>query len=232
MLLLCFCGLPLLFLTLLSGPWEVEAWRGCSWGLRVCASRVGVAGALPHTRARCHGSHLCPRALALLPAPGVRPGLTAAAISPAATAPWGHPAQTAVCWGASPTCGVQWGSPTEPREGAAATELGLQRPPGQAARGIALELALAMPRASCPGCPTSPSPAPRCGCTAGREEAPQSSRAPNGGRLISGPSGPPQPLSATAVGHGWARSPPSAPPAPAGSALGGGRLAACPLDPF
>lgn len=58
-------------------------------------------------------------------------------------------------WGAGYPDGL-WGSPAEPREGAARTELGLQRLPGQAARGIALELALAMPRASCPGCPTSP----------------------------------------------------------------------------
>lgn len=81
-----------------------------------------------------------------------------------------------------------------------------------------------------PRSPQPGTPLPAGGCT--QEEAPQSSRASNGGCLISGPSGPPQPLSVTAVGPGWARSPPLAAPAPAGSALGGGRLAACPLRSF
>lgn len=147
------------------------------------------------------------------------------------------------CWVPPRGCGGApeglWGRPAEPREGAARTELGLRRLPGQAARGIALELALAVPRASCPGCPTSPpasphpgTPLPACGCTAGREEAPQSSRAPNGGRLISGPSGPPHPLSATAVGPGWARSPPSAPPSPRGVSPWGRPLGSLPPRSF
>lgn len=67
---------PPSLLTLLSGPWEAEAWRGCSWGVCAGASPVGGAGAVPHIRARCHGSHLYPGALALLPALRVRPGLT------------------------------------------------------------------------------------------------------------------------------------------------------------
>lgn len=50
---------------------------GCSWGVCACASRVGGAGGLSPTSG--HGamvSHLNPRALALLPALGVRPGFT------------------------------------------------------------------------------------------------------------------------------------------------------------
>lgn len=67
------------------------------------------------------------------------------------------------------------------QEGTAGTELGKPRPAGQAARGIALEMALAVPRATLPWllghgatlCPLHhPStPLPAGGCTAAREEA-------------------------------------------------------------
>lgn len=75
-------------------------------------------------------------------------------------------------------------------------------------------------------------PLPAGGCTTGREEAPRSSRTPNGGSLISGPPGPPQPLSATAVGPGRARSPPSAPPSPRGVSPWGRPLGSLPPRSF
>lgn len=117
-------------------------------------------------------------------------------------------------WGAACLRGAV-GQPHRALKGAASTELGLQPLPGQAARGIALEPALAMPGALCPTSPPGP-PTP----------APQSppAVAPRGGRKR--PRAP-APLTAAALSRGLL-DPPS-PYLPRPLALAG--LAAPPRPP-
>lgn len=214
----------------------------------------GGGGALPHTRARCHGSHLRPRALALPPALGVRPGLTVGSSRwPLPSRPNGdtqprpHVLAVLGCithlWGAGcprEAVGQLCQSPAKEQPG---QSLACGGCPGKLPGGLPLNWplprlvphALAAPAAPLPPRvppPRHPAARWRLHRGAGWEEAPQSSRTPNGGRLISGPSGPPHPYLPRPLALAGLAAPPRPPPAPAGSALGGGRLAACPLDPF
>lgn len=135
--------------------------------------------------------------------------------------------------------------PAPIREGTTRTELGTPWPPGRAASGIALELALAVPCASAapaarpwvrPMSPPTPNPGtllPAGGCTAAREEAlPSPITALSWGLLQGRVAWPPLALICTGC---WPRlcsqspfSPPAPGVAPTGLALQGRRLGSLP----